>query len=82
MTERIKALCEVGRYLGVDYMLSIVQDKETRDIYNYCKPAFANTHLASTTQENLVFTKMQEMSQYGWSIVTPLFEYCRNKAIN
>lgn len=72
MKDRVWALVQVGRYIGIDAMLAQVKMEEKEDLKRYLKRFFLNTHGTSQAEEMKANVHTQEGAELGYKFLTAL----------
>ena len=72
MKNRVWALVQVGKYVGIEEMLAQVKPEERDDLKRYLRRFFLNTHGASQAQEMEEWKCMQEGAELGYKVLTAL----------
>lgn len=72
MKDRVWALVQVGRYIGVDAMLTQIKAEEKEDLKSYLKRFFLNAHGTSQVEEMKINTYTQEGAELGYKYLTAL----------
>lgn len=72
MKDRVWALVQVGKYIGVDAMLAQVKVEEREDLKRYLKRFFLNTHGTSQVEEMKANIYTQEGAELGYKYLTAL----------
>lgn len=72
MKNRVWALVQVGRYIGIDAMLAQVKAEEKEDLKKYLRRFFLNTHGASQAEEMQANVYVQEGMVLGYKHITAL----------
>lgn len=79
MKERVWALCEVAKWIGIDAMLAQVKDEEVYDLLKYTNMFFINTNGLNQEREMEAWGYQQEAAELGWNNVTALNDYLHEK---
>jgi hypothetical protein len=72
MKNRVWALVQVGKYVGIDAMLAQVKAEEKEALKTYLRRFFLNTHGASQAVEMKANEYTQEGAELGYKYLTAL----------
>ena len=78
MKERLYALIQIGKYIGVETMVSQVTDSERNELKKYMRRYFLNTHGMNQQAEGEAWKYRQEGTELGYKYLTPLYESLYN----
>lgn len=74
MKNRVWALVQVGRFIGIDAMIAQVKAEEKEELKMYLKRFFLNTHGTSQAEEMKANAYIQEGTELGYKYITALRE--------
>lgn len=72
MKNRVWALVQVGKYVGIDAMLAQVKAEEKEALKTYLRRFFLNTHGVNQTMEMKANQYAQEGAELGYKFLTAL----------
>lgn len=73
MLARIKALAQVGRYLGIEAMLAQVKENEKQELHRYLRRYFLNTYGLPQEEQMQACKYQQEAAEIGWEYINALY---------
>jgi hypothetical protein len=72
MKNRVWALVQVGKYVGIDAMLAQVKAEEKEALKTYLRRFFLNNHGVNQTMEMKASQYVQEGAELGYKYLTAL----------
>ena len=74
MKDRVWALVQVGKYIGIDEMISQIKTEEKEALKTYMRRFFLNTHGASQSEEMKANEYTQEGAELGYKYLTAIMD--------
>ena len=74
MENRVWALVQVGKYVGIDAMLAQVKAEEKEALKTYMRRFFLNTHGTNQAMEMKANQYAQEGAELGYKFLTALMD--------
>jgi len=72
MKNRVWALIQVGKYIGIDTMIAQIKPEEKEKLKTYLRRYFLNTHGMNQEQEMKAWEYQQEGTELGYKYLIAL----------